>query len=43
VCRALGAPVPAWPRMQVDLGSITILEGCPGRLRLLTLNQLPQM
>ena len=43
VCRALGAPVPAWPKMQVDLGSITIVEGSPGRLRLLTLNHIPTM
>lgn len=43
VVRALGAPVPAWRRMEVDLGSITILEGAPGHLRLLRLNYLPPL
>jgi broad specificity phosphatase PhoE len=38
VCHALHAPVHAWPRMDVDNGSITIIEGQPGRLRLARLN-----
>jgi alpha-ribazole phosphatase len=38
VAHALRAPVHAWPRMDVENASITIIEGQPGSLRVIRVN-----